>query len=183
MSKICVVEGCERMVIAKNYCHAHYKRFKKYGNPNEKIEFKKKLEYEVDYNGCFNITSHYKDKDGYGKLYRNKKYLRAHRFVYEQMFGEIPEGLVVRHKCDNPSCINPEHLELGTIKENSKDKVERNRSAKGTEINTSKLTEYQVKKIKKELENGTLVKTLAKSYPVCESTLYKIKNNITWCHI
>lgn len=183
LKKLCSVHGCELIKVAKNFCHTHYKRFKKHGDPTKKIENKKKLDFDADSNGCFNITSHFKDKDGYGKLYLNNKHQRAHRVVYEQMFGEIPKGLVVRHKCDNPSCVNPEHLELGTNQDNIKDKVRRNRTAKGTKINTSKLQEEDVLKIRKEIEKGIPISEIAKVYSVSVSTIYRIKKREIWCFL
>lgn len=56
--------------------------------------------------------------DGYGRYPVNRQWKGAHRVAYELYKGPIPEGLLVRHKCDNPLCINPEHLELGTNKDN-----------------------------------------------------------------
>lgn len=71
------------------------------------------------------------DRDGYGVQsfrYGNlTRQVRAHRMIWEECFGPIPEGLVLRHKCDNPPCVNPEHLELGTIGDNNRDRVERGR--------------------------------------------------------
>jgi hypothetical protein len=70
----------------------------------------------------------YRDKDGYGTVYvGNYKTVRAHRHVYEECIGPIPNGLILRHKCDNPPCVNPNHLEPGTQKDNARDRDERGR--------------------------------------------------------
>ncbi len=70
-----------------------------------------------------------KNPDGYGhfQVFRRGKWrsLRAHRIAYEQSYGEIPAGLIVRHRCDNPRCVRPDHLELGTTKDNVRDLYER----------------------------------------------------------
>lgn len=67
--------------------------------------------------GCWNwnksVTS-----AGYGQFKRNKKYWTTHRFVYTQIYGEIPDGMVIRHMCHNPRCCNPEHLLIGTYRDN-----------------------------------------------------------------
>jgi len=71
-------------------------------------------------NDCIEWTK-CKDRDGYGKLKVNGKYLRAHRYFYELKNGPIPNKMIILHSCDNPSCINIEHLKIGTHKENTKD--------------------------------------------------------------
>lgn len=68
--------------------------------------------------------------DGYGAFCRNGQNVHAHRVAYELTYGRVPKGLVVRHKCDNPPCVRPDHLESGTPADNSHDMVERGRSAK-----------------------------------------------------
>lgn len=68
---------------------------------------------------------------GYGQIRLNYKNLRANRASYMVFKGEIPDGMVIRHTCDNKLCINPEHLILGSCKQNSQDMVERDRRGKG----------------------------------------------------
>ncbi len=62
-----------------------------------------------------------KDKNGYGLIKRNGRSVRAHRASYEINIGEIPSGMVIMHSCDNPGCVNPEHLSVGTPLQNSLD--------------------------------------------------------------
>lgn len=69
----------------------------------------------------------YKSKDGYGVYKVNRKPVRAHRYSYAREFGDIPDGLFVCHHCDTPLCVRPEHLFLGTAKDNNLDKIRKGR--------------------------------------------------------
>ena len=107
----------------------------------------------------------------------------AHRFAYVQAKGlrlEAIEGKVVRHKCDNPRCINPLHLELGTHKDNTNDAVVRGRFVVGSRHVNAVLTEEQVRSIKAS-SSGSGV--LSKQYGVSARTVRRIKSGEDWKHV
>jgi hypothetical protein len=92
--------------------------------------------------GCWECTSNATDKDGYNRIRVNGKDTRTHRLIFESLIGEIPKGHCVRHKCDNPRCINPEHLETGTMADNIRDKLTRGRIGNTTKRMTSAEKKY-----------------------------------------
>lgn len=81
---------------------------------------------EKQANGCWLWTGN-KNNYGYGFIWINGKDITTHRFAYQHFIGPIPKGLLVRHRCDTPSCVNPEHLQCGTNLDNSADRVARGR--------------------------------------------------------
>jgi hypothetical protein len=114
-----------------------------------------------------------KYKSGYGRRKYQGKDRRAHRVVYEQRFGPIPQGMCVCHRCDTPACINPDHLFLGTHEDNMADMVKKERSAK------TKLTWDDVNAIRaaRGLETGV---TLAKRYAVSPTQIAGIHMGRFW---
>lgn len=93
-------------------------------NIEDKIRFEKKIEKSA--NGCW-IWTGSKNSKGYGRVRIDKKEYMAHRISYNIYLGEIPYGLFICHKCDNPSCVNPEHLFTGTARDNTQDMLSKNR--------------------------------------------------------
>lgn len=75
-------------------------------------------------NGCWGWKGS-KDAAGYGMFYFNGRLRYLHRYQWEQSYGSIPHGLLVCHACDNPPCANPQHLFLGTYKDNALDRVKK----------------------------------------------------------
>jgi hypothetical protein len=94
---------------------------------------RKPLEIVIDSKGCFICISH-KNQVGYPQIKHLGKYIRLHRLVYQVLHGPIPEGILVMHTCDNPLCINPLHLTLGTHADNQADKVAKGRHLPSMEI-------------------------------------------------
>lgn len=149
---------------------------KKLGRPSKKIEF------IIDDNNCFICTSHSKGKWGHCTITINNKSTTVYRHIYEECFETIPEGIIVRHRCDNGSCINPEHLELGTQKQNLSDMVERNRSRKGVKHHNFKLTETEVESIILNKEKLT-IDQLSEKYGVSKRQVFRIRSGERWSHV
>jgi len=121
-----------------------------------------------------------KTKDGYGITYEPGKYTLVHRYTWEQHNGLIPQGMVIRHKCDNPSCYKIEHLELGTRKQNTQDMLDRKRASVGSAHPISKLTEQDVLDIR---ASKLSCEKLARMYNCNSSNIHHIKTKKTWRHV
>jgi hypothetical protein len=120
---------------------------------------------------------------GYGKLKHNKQDWRAHRFSWVMHFGAIPKGLNVLHRCDNPSCVNPSHLFLGTHSDNHKDKVSKNRQAKGSRSGQSKLTEQIVLQMRHRHSLGRTYAELGREFGVSNVAARLAVIGRTWTHV
>lgn len=136
-----------------------------------------------------------KDKDGYGRICIDSTDVRAHRLSYIIHYGEIPKGLLICHKCNNPSCCNPCHLYAGTPKENMQDcknsgrlkSYENIRKYQQTHFGEkhprAKLTENQVLKIKKLLSKGIKQGILAEKFNISRQTISNINVGNGWRHL
>lgn len=112
---------------------------------------------------------------GYGS-FRFEKHHIASRLAYEWMYGEDPGEMHVCHRCDNPPCVNPRHLFLGTNADNVADKVRKGRVPK----TRAKITGRQADEIRRLREEGTPVREIAQEYGVCESNVYYILRGDSW---
>lgn len=148
--------------------------------------------------GCWSFNSA-KDKDGYGafsyKLENSNKYIKAgaHRFMLLINGHIIPKGYVVCHKCDNPSCVNPDHLFIGTPADNNLDKKlkGRDRAPKGEQQGKASITDDIARKIKAEAvvgwrvgyNNGSNISAVAAKYGVKRELVRRIARGELYKHI
>lgn len=120
----------------------------------------------------------------YGNIRFNKKWIQIHRLAYETWVGPIPEGLIVRHKCDNPPCMNPDHLEIGTHRDNFNDMVKRGRYASSTKRKAAKISEQEVVEIRDEYSRGVLTqKMIGEIYGVSDNMVSQIVNRVYWRNV
>ena len=161
----CSATDCIRPVYAKGLCSKHYQRFRKTGSyldeylkNDSQLSVKERLEKNgiIKENGCIEWAKQ-RDTDGYGRISIKNYPHMVHRVAYEIYIGPIPPGMLVCHKCDNPSCFNHAHLFLGTGKENLQDMVSKGRKPKGENAVNAKLTEEQVREIKIRVSKGEKV--------------------------
>jgi hypothetical protein len=131
----------------------------------------------LEWKGC-------RDRDGHGRVTVRGKSRAAHRVAYANHHGiplESLDGLVIRHDCDNPPCVNPTHLRHGTSKENSAEAAVRGLYASGEDVHLSKLTSVHVQEIRRKYaEGGTTLKALATLYGVSFSTISGVIRRKTW---
>ena len=128
-------------------------------------------------NGCW-VWKGATSNAGYGLCRSEKKRTAsAHRVSFQAFVGEIPEGKVIAHVCDNKLCVNPAHLFLATHAENSADMVNKKRSARGAKSGGSKLTEEQVKFIR---ESKLSHRKLGAMLNVSHANIGYVKRSVTW---
>ena len=132
-------------------------------------------------NGCW-IWTAVKHKAGYGKILHNRKTLLAHRVSFELNRHQIPDGLLVLHHCDNPSCVNPDHLFLGTYSDNAKDRDAKGRAAGkwGIKRGGFKLSPQNVLTIRKRRLSGEILRVIGLDFGISETLVCAIAKRRRW---
>jgi hypothetical protein len=139
--------------------------------------------------GCWPWTGRRKQDDQYGMVYlpggtkTKHKLASAHRVSWELHNGPIPPGLHVLHRCDNPPCVRPDHLFLGTNADNLADRNAKGRQARGERQASAKLTPEAVRHIRLWVASGETAYAIAKSYAVDPKTIKGIIRGRTWRHV
>lgn len=117
---------------------------------------------------------------GHGRFRLNGHLLSPHRIAWVLLCGKIPPGMLILHKCDNPSCVRPKHLYLGTHSDNLRDALKRGRKANPS---VKKLTDDQVRHARQEVANGRSHRSVAKSLSVSHSTIDRVINREYYTHV
>jgi len=161
-------------------------RIEEYFIPSIHERFWNKIEYSADcwkWIGCIGTP-------GYGVLIvrapktRKRILLHAHRISWFLHHHRDPKEMYVLHRCDNPSCVNPEHLFLGTHLDNIADMVKKGRASRGADRPTAKLSEQDVLTIRDQYSKGDITqKELGQQYNVEPTTIGQIVRRKTWTHI
>ena len=120
---------------------------------------------------------------GYGKFWLNGRTALAHRVSYEIHHGLIPAGMQVRHACDNPPCVNPAHLSVGTGKDNARDALKRGRYRRGSRNGRAKLTEEQAREIRSCWAGGETQVSMARRLGVSRAAVQFVLSGRNWAHI
>ncbi len=134
--------------------------------------------------GCW-IWTGYLNPDGYGKLLANGERIAAHRYSYLLHTGKHPGDLEVCHKCDNPSCVKPDHLFLGTHEENMKDAAQKKRlpGAKGQRNSGNKYSEETIRAARDDLRAGISPYVVAKKHGISPALAYLVREGRAWKHL
>lgn len=188
---ICSVPGCGKPHKAKGYCNTHHCRLFFYGRLDEgerprgtpEERFWPKVQKAE---GCWEWIGS-KRPNGYGRFQagaRGSSQLSAHRFSYELHKGRIPDGLLVMHTCDNRSCVNPDHLKLGTPLDNMQDMHAKGRAKPGRPCGNrnanAKLTPEAVRYIR---SSGKMVSELARELGMGKTAVRNVVRGRTWAHV
>ena len=191
---ICSVQGCDRPYRTGGFCDMHAQRMRRLGTTDEpptkpRGSLSKRFWRKVakgQPNECWEWLGG-KRTNGYGQIQEGGKgsgTLSAHRTSYSIHFGKIPKGLVVMHKCDNPSCVNPNHLMLGTHKANILDMINKGRrvvvAPLGTENGKAVLDEEKVRFIRQSKDRHTVV---ARQLGVSPNAVRGVRIGRTWSHV
>jgi len=148
-----------------------------------RIRLFKKVTKSQEPDGCWIFYLSPKNNQRYGSIVYNGKEERVHRVSFILEYGNIPDGLVVRHRCDNTLCVNPSHLLLGTQLENIQDMVDRGRASrrKGSQNPAAKISESIAAEIR-ALFTGARgdIRRLSERFKISETTVSRVVNNKTW---
>lgn len=153
--------------------------------PRDAQHFRDKLRASsiVNSNGCW-VWQKAKIRTGYGRISVNRKLVYTHILSHRLFKADVPAGMCVLHTCDNPSCVNPEHLFLGTQQDNIKDKMAKGRQAFGEHGGSAKLSASQVLQIREMYTTGLMTKSaIAREMNVANSTVRSIIDGLTWKHL
>lgn len=184
----CKIKDCNRKRKSRLMCGTHYERWRKHGNVKTVLRSgvpQQNIKVIHTSNGCHEWQGS-RSQGGYAMRTINNKSTLLSRLTLEQKLGHpLALGMKALHTCDNPPCINKDHLWEGTQRDNMQDCSRKGRfpARKGSLANSSKLDESRVLDIRKLLSTGKTLREIAKQFSVSISTISLIKLRQTWVHI
>jgi len=170
---------CERPHSAHGFCGMHLYRLRRFGStdkptgPSESERFWSRVKRGA---GCWIYGS----GAGYGRVKCRGRQESSHRVAWILTHGQIPDGLIVRHKCDNPPCVRPDHLLLGTYQDNTNDAKARRRIQAGASAPSAKLTEDQARLALALRSQGLTIQAIADLFGVCRATISHLCSGRNW---
>lgn len=187
---ICTVDGCNKPKVTKNakWCSMHNTRWARTGKLDRDGEFMSvsdRIEAKIERiteSGCWVWVGALAGSSASYPVAKTDGERYVHRYMYEKHTGKkIPKGIDVCHRCDVPSCVNPNHLFVGTRKDNMADMKQKGRSSKGEKRYCAKLTYQKVSEIKERYAaGGVFYKDLAEECGVSESAVGQAIRGETW---
>lgn len=160
--------------------------------PEEKARVEARFWAKVDRSGeCWTWTG-YIQTNGYAKFHLDGRPRWAHRVAWLLTHGPVPEGLLVCHHCDNPRCVRPDHLFLGTVQDNALDMVHKGRCGswegaphleRGEARYNVRLNPERVREIRRRHAAGATLADLARAFQVNSGTIYNVVTRRRWKHV
>lgn len=186
----CSVEGCMENSYSKGMCHPHYDKNRRYGSPLSGWSWKLNKSDEEAFwarvskshpNGCWIYEAGTIDYD-YGHVRVGEKQWKAHHYSWFLAHG-YKSNMILRHSCDTPRCVNPNHLSEGTVADNVQDAVDRGRHVHGIKHGMAKLDENKVRQIRELLKAGMKQADIGEIFGVRQSTIGDINTRHIWKHV
>lgn len=179
--KVCADPTCERKNYARGFCSRHYNKNRRHGKLDVlDLTIEDRFWPKVDTTGDCWVWTAAVNAAGYGRIGDASKqcgWSLAHRVSWEIANGPIPDGELVRHKCHNPPCVRPDHLELGSHRDNSRDTSRHGRVA------TQKLSDPEVLEIRLRAKSGESYKSLGREYEVTPRAIMLAATGATFRHL
>lgn len=209
----CLISGCPKRARGHGWCSTHYTRWRKTGDPlgllppnrkppplrpvrPKRERWEEHVQRASEPDGCW-IWQGSRGNYGYGQLRTGDpgKLERAHRLAWEFYRGSIPIGLQVLHRCDNPPCVNPDHLFIGTPRDNAADRQRKGRQNRksgdlrhrvphGEQMGrAAHLTTADVIRIRERVAAGESRASVARDFPISAQQVGSIVARKSWSHI
>lgn len=186
--RVCNALDCGRPSVARQMCRRHYNAWVRAGGAAEQRRYARKtdtLEQRIRSgsrrvpSGCIEWVKGC-NQFGYGYLnFRGISY-RVHRAAFELAHGQIPDGMVVCHRCDNRRCLNVEHLFLGTGLDNMRDMTAKGRQLHGERHHSARITAATAAEIRRNFRSGIGRPVIAQSLGVSYDVVYRVTTNRSW---